>query len=178
MRWLGVLVAAVMCAGCGVARQPDSARTVAAFEVPLPTERELDEFLALLRQVAQGEGVHVDAADTQELVQTGKDMPAAKMTLHAAVWRGSDDDRAEAVIMDQADPLGQVWIMFSKGENPKLATAYRNKAVKAIFRRWPETLSLPIMPTGAIPLHQDLVRTANGYKVDPSAAGKYAKDAS
>jgi len=37
--------------------------------------------------------------------------------------------------------------------------------MREIMQRWPCTLSLPIMPTGAIPLHGDLVRTSNGYMV-------------
>lgn len=35
-------------AGCGKARQPESAKTVAAFEVPLPSEKHRDEFLSVL----------------------------------------------------------------------------------------------------------------------------------
>jgi hypothetical protein len=167
----------MFCTACGTAPQPESAKTVAAFEVPLPTQPERDQFLSLLRQVAQTEGLHVDAASARELQQTARDVPLAKMTLHAAVWRGSNDGESEAVIMDQADHLGQVWIMFSKGRDPLLATKFRDKAVKAIFARWPKTLSLPIMPTGAIPLHDDLVKTAGGYKVAASAAARYAKDA-
>ena len=42
-----------------------------------------------------------------------------------------------------------------------------------IMLHWSGTLSLPIMPTGAIPLHRDLVRTPNGYIVNPSDAYKY-----
>ena len=162
-----------MCVACGVAQQPESAKTVAAFEISLPTKDERDEFLAVLRREAEAEGLHVDAADEQRLIQTGRDIPAAKMTLHAAVWRGTDDNESEAVIMDQADHLGRVWIMFSKGEDPRLASQFREKAVRAIFARWPDTLILPIMPTGAIPLHGDLVRTPKGYKVTTSAAAKY-----
>lgn len=173
MKWLLLPIASAMCVACGNAPQPESAKTVAAFEVLLPTQDEREEFLALLRRTAEAEGLHLDAADTQQLIQTGKDIPAASMTLHAAIWRGTDDDESEAVIMDQADHLGQVWIMFSKGDDPRLASQFREKAVRAIFARWPHTLSLPIMPTGAIPLYRDLVRTPTGYKVAPSAAAKY-----
>ena len=42
-----------------------------------------------------------------------------------------------------------------------------------IMVHWPGTLALPIMPTGAIPLHQDLVLTPAGYIVKPSEAHKY-----
>jgi hypothetical protein len=45
--------------------------------------------------------------------------------------------------------------------------------MREIIVRWPSTLSLPIMPTGAIPLHRDLIHTPNGYIVNPSEAHKY-----
>lgn len=173
MRWIAAVTVMLTFSGCGIAPQPESARTVAAYEVSLPTENQRNEFLSLMSRIAQSEGLHLDAASHEELIQTAKAVPLAKMTVRAAVWRGSSDDDAEAVIMDQADHLGEVWIMFSKGEDAQLATKFRDKAVEAIFDRWPGTLSLPIMPTGAIPLHRDLVRTANGYQVAPSAAANY-----
>jgi hypothetical protein len=64
--------------------------------------------------------------------------------------------------------------VFSKGEDPQLTTRFRESAVREIMLRWPDTLSLPIMPNGAIPLHRDLVRTPSGYIVNPSEAHKYA----
>jgi hypothetical protein len=42
-----------------------------------------------------------------------------------------------------------------------------------IMLHWPGTMTLPIMPTGAIPLHGDLVRTPTGYIVKPSEAPRY-----
>jgi len=44
--------------------------------------------------------------------------------------------------------------------------------MREIMLHWPDTLALPIMPTGAIPLASDLVRTPTGYVVRPSAAHK------
>lgn len=46
--------------------------------------------------------------------------------------------------------------------------------MRAVTRIWPDTLPLPIMPTGAIPLHRDLIKTPDGYVVDPTKARKYA----
>jgi hypothetical protein len=93
--------------------------------------------------------------------------------MNAAVWRGANDDEAVAFVMDQPDHLGQAWIMFLRGKAPQLATRFRESAMRQIMLRWPDTLSLPIMPTGAIPLHGDLIRTPNGYMVNPSEAHKY-----
>lgn len=126
--------------------------------------------------MARAEGLHIDSATRQELQRTAEIIPAAEMTIHATVWRGEKDDDSEAVIMDQHDHLGQVWIMFSQGEDPQLATRFRQRAMREIMARWPETLSLPIMPNGAIPLHADRVRTPEGYIVDPAAVSKYAEE--
>ena len=174
MRWLAAFLTCSIVAGCFVA-QPQSAKVVAAYEISLQSEEDRVEFLAIIRMTASAEGLHVDSATQQELQRTADIRPTAEMTMHAAVWRGSKDDESEAVIMDQYDHLGRVWIMFSKGEDPQLATRFRERVMREIMARWPESLSLPIMPNGAIPLSADLIRTPDGYIVDPSAASKYSK---
>ena len=65
--------------------------------------------------------------------------------------------------MDYRDHLGEVWIAFFKGEDSALASRFRERAIHEIMLHWPGTLPLPIMPTGAIPLHRDLLRTPTGY---------------
>ena len=175
MRWIVTLAICVVVTGCGAA-QPESARTVAAFEVPLPSEADRSQLLSVLRAAAEAEGMHVDAASSNELENMAKAIPGAKMTINAAVWRGSNDREVVASAMDQHDHLGQVWIMFSRGRDPTLTSRFRESAMREITLRWPGTLPLPIMPTGAIPLHRDLVRTPNGYMVNPSEAHKYHLD--
>jgi hypothetical protein len=172
MRWIASLAISVVITGCGAA-QPESARTVAAFEVPLQSEADRNQFLAVLRAAAEAEGMHVDAASSQELEREAKVSPEFEMTMNAAVWRGSNDDEAVASAMDQHDHLGLVWIAFFRGKDPTLASRFRESAMREIMLRWPGTLPLPIMPTGAIPLYGDLVRTPNGYIVNPSEAHKY-----
>ena len=49
-------------------------------------------------------------------------------------------------------------------KDPKLAHRFRERATREITLRWPDCLSLPIMPTGAILLHSNLVRTA-GFSI-------------
>jgi hypothetical protein len=173
VRWIVSVAIFVAIAGCGVADQPESAKTVAAFEVPLPSDADREQFLSVLRGAAQAEGMHVDVESAQDLAQEAKVSPAFAKTMNAAVWRGANDDEAVASAMDQPDHLGQVWITFSRGKDPQLSTRFREDAMRQIMRRWPDTLSLPIMPTGAIPLHGDLIRTPNGYLVNPSEAHKY-----
>jgi hypothetical protein len=174
MQWTVFLVICVLIAGCGGATQPQSAKTVAAFEVPLPSEADRNQFLSVLRSAAGAEGMHVDVESAQDLAQETKVSPAFAKTMNAAVWRGANDSEAVASAMDQPDHLGQVWIMFSRGKDPQLTTRFRETAMREIMQRWPDTLSLPIMPAGAIPLHRDLVRTPNGYIVNPAEAHKYS----
>jgi hypothetical protein len=72
MRRSVLVVLCAVIAACGGAQQPKSAKTVAAFEVPLPSEADRDQFLAVLRAAAEPEGMHVDAATRQELEGNAK----------------------------------------------------------------------------------------------------------
>jgi hypothetical protein len=169
MRWIA-LALLVLCGACGVAPQPESLRTVAAFEVPLPNAEERTEFLAVLSAAAEAEGFHVDAADADDLQMLSKALP---MNIHAAVWRGADDDEVLAGVDDMGGHLGRAWITFSRGEDPRLASRFRERAMRRILARWPSTQSLPILPTGGIPLAADIRLTPEGYRVKPEAASRY-----
>lgn len=146
---------------------------MAAFEVPLNSEAERAQFLSVLRAAAEPVGMHVDKESAQDLEDGAKVSPAFKMTMNAAVWLGANDEEPIASAMDQPDHLGLVWLSFFKGKNPALSSRFRDSVMKEIVARWPGTLSLPIMPTGAIPLHSDLLKTPTGYNVDPSKADRY-----
>jgi hypothetical protein len=117
--------------------------------------------------------MHVGSESTQDLAQETKVKPAFERTMNAMVWRRANDDEAVASAMDQPDHLGQVWIMFSRGKEPQLTTRLRQSAMREIMLRWPDTVSLPIIPNGAIPLRGDLIQTQNGYIINPSAAHQY-----
>ena len=165
-----ILSLSLACAACGAVEQPKSARTVAAYEVPLLTETDKRRFLALLTQQAEAAGFHVDAATDEDLEATSE---VHRQSFNATVWRGKDDEERIASAMDFEDRLGRVWISFSLGEDPVRSRQFRERLVPAIKRAWPDTASLPIIPNGAIPLPGDLVRTPQGYVVNPSEAAKY-----
>lgn len=171
---LAVLVA--MCTailGCVAERHPDSGTTVAAFEVALHSERDRREFLSVLKAAAEAEGMHVNFVEAEELEREAKVNRAFSKTVNAAVWSGSHDDETVASAMDQFDHLGRIWLLFSRGTVPVTATQFRKRAMHEIMLHWPDTLALPIMPTGTIPLSADLMRTPTGYIVKPSEAHKY-----
>ena len=164
---------ALLCTGCGVAEQPEWARTVAAYEVPLPTEADKGRFTELLVREAEAEGFHVDAAAPQELKSQSEVSP---MTFNASVWRGKDDEESIASATDFRDHIGRVWITFALGQDPDRARRFRERLVPRMKEAWPGTASLPIMPNGGIPLVEDLIRTPSGYAVKPSAAARYADE--
>lgn len=173
MRWASAQIVYIVLAGCGVAPQPESYRTVAAYEVPLPLQEDREAFLSILRAAATVEGLHVDSARSEDLQSEAKAIPLAESTLRATVWRGKDDNEPIASAMDGSDHLGKVWVTFSKGTDQALNVRLQQRAMSQIKERWPSTLSLPIMPTGAIPLPRDLIRTSTGYIVDPKQASRY-----
>lgn len=155
--------------GCGLGHQPESLKTVAAYEVPLPTGKDKANFLALLKAEAQTQGFHVDASTTGAMEAQSEVSP---ITFNAAVWRG-DDEEVIASAMDFQDHPGRVWITFSIGENPSRSARFRGSLIGKTKKIWPETASLPIMPNGGIPLTDDLIRTPSGYTVKPAAASRY-----
>ena len=57
--------------------------------------------------------------------------------------------------------------------SPARSTRIREALLTDIRRRWPEARALPILPTGALPLADDLVMTGNGYRIARAAAGRY-----
>ncbi|ATY32306.1 hypothetical protein [Sphingomonas psychrotolerans] len=162
-----------VCSSCAEADQPESARTVAAFEVPLPTQADKQAFLNVVREEASRVGYHLDAATPDELRYLSV---ASPITMNAAVWRGNDEE-AVASAMDLPDNLGFVWFSFSKGTQPERVAAFRDSVMRRVSARWVQTIRLPIMPTGAIPHRMDLVRTPSGYEVDPLEKAKYQLDA-
>jgi hypothetical protein len=173
MRLMTAFMILITGSGCGVASQPESGKAVAAFEVPLLTDSDREQFLLVLRAAAEPEGMHVDAMGKGELQADAAVGPHFRHTLRAAVWVGSKDTDAVAVAMDQSDRLGEVWLMFLRGEDPLSAGRFREQAMTKVMRHWPNTLTLPIMPSGTIPLYQDLIRQGNGYIINPSAASRY-----
>jgi hypothetical protein len=169
------LVVLLGCSACGVAPQPESSRTVTAFEVPVSTKSDRDELVALLRRYAVPEGFHVDAGTDDENKQLSE---VAPITINAAVWRGENDDEVIASVMDGADHIGLGWLTFSQSEEPERTARFRDNVMKQIKARWPRTAALPIMPPGTIPLKEDLVLTKGGYRVRQDAASKYELPAS
>lgn len=158
-----------ICTACGPVHHPESIRTIAAFEVPLPTVVERHQFIEVLRREAAAAGLHVDAVSDEDLHILSQISP---LTMNAAIWRGDDEEMVASAINPPTRPE-KVWITFAQGERPGQFTAFRHGLMRKIIQHWPETLPLPIMPTGAIPNPHDMDRTPSGYVVKPSERWRY-----
>ncbi len=87
MRWTLTLAFVAVALGC-TAKQPESAETVAAFEVPLPTENDRNEFLTVLQSAAKTEGMHVDAREQERTggPQEGYSLGANDAERRSVAW--------------------------------------------------------------------------------------------
>lgn len=171
--WRTLLIGILLgVAGC-VAPQPESLDTVAAFEIPVPTASDRTELLTLIRQEAEADGLQLYAASDEQLRDVSEAIPDARRTVDATVWRGSENALPEVTITDGADHPGRAWITFAKGEDTAQAAQFRERLMRRILLRWPETIALPVMPGGTIPHARHLIRTPSGYKLDPAYAGHY-----
>lgn len=173
MLCLGLLTGCIR--ACQPVPQPESARTVAAFEVPLHTEADRADFLAILSREAAAEGLDVNIEGERDLEVWSEMSPDLRQTIGVSIWRG-DVVRGNEVHVSDRYHNGQAWISFSRGEDPSLARRFRERLMSRISDRWPDTLSIPIPATGGLPLKQDLVRVDQGYEIDPARLAGYTCD--
>lgn len=116
--------------------------------------------------------MHLDFADAAELDAISQ-VAGQHRTMHAAVYGDSHDGESIASVKDWPERPGNIWLMFERGEDVSRAERYREAVMREVRMRWPDTLSLPIAETGAIPNFVDLERTPDGYVIKPSEAWKY-----
>jgi hypothetical protein len=170
------LFASAALLACAPVPQPDSIRFVAAVEIALRTPADRSDLLAMLRRHAAAGGLHVDDVSSQwrDLQRNAPELPDfARGTLYVGVWRGAEDDDLEVSVEDSGH-RARAWVIFSRGEQPELATRMREGLLSAIARRWPGARRLPILPTGGLPLADDLHLGPDGYRIVRSAASRYA----
>jgi hypothetical protein len=156
--------------------QPDSIRYVAAVEIAVRTPADRSDLLAMLRRHAAAGGLHVDDS-SREFQALQRNAPEAvpdfvRRTLYVGIWRGAGDDDLE-VSADDAGRPGRAWVIFSRGKQPVLARRMREGLLRAIARRWPGARRVPVLPSGGVPLADDLRLTPAGYRIARSAAPRY-----
>jgi hypothetical protein len=161
---------------CGPIDQPESNRYVAAVEIPLKTAADRADLVTILRRHATADGgLHVDDVTDrwrQFEAEAKTYSPDQQGTIFVGVWRGADDDDIEADVGDSGH-RGRAWLIFSKGRDPARSTKFREAVLSEIDRRWPDAEPLPVLPSGGLPLVDDLRMTASGYKISASSAANY-----
>jgi hypothetical protein len=170
--WKAAILALLV--ACAPADQ-EPVRTVAAIEIPLRSEADRRDLVALFQRHAAPNGLHVDdVSERRQAFEREANMiaPEDRATFYVGVWRGENDDENEVLASDHFHP-GRAWVTFPRGQQPDRSTRIREALLADISRRWPEARTLPILPAGGLPLDDDLVMTENGYRIVRSAAERY-----
>jgi hypothetical protein len=158
-----------------------SVRTVAAVEITVRSAADRADLLNILRSVAATDAsLHVDdmTARWRDFASKSKGLPSqVDGTFYVGVWRGKDDDEMEVDATDMGHK-GRVWLTFPRGLQPERSSRLRSRLLAAIYDRWPDAQAVPVLPSGGLPLSEDLRRTAAGYKIAKSAAARYELPAS
>ncbi len=170
MRRLVALASPITLAACGIAEQPDWIETVAAYGIETSSKSERDDLLAVLNQVAEEHGHHLDSASEETLEEV------YELTINACVWKGQEDDETLACAMDSEDRPGLVYLTFNKGTDPVGNDAFRSAATAALEGRFGRMRSIPVMPNGALPLARDLAFDGEKYSVSEEDFRKYKED--
>lgn len=100
--------------------QPESARTVAAFDIPMPAVSDRRAFLAVLRREAGAAGCRVDAVSEEDLRALSHVTP---LTMNASISCGENGALHMATAMNHPAEPGRIWITFARGEDPQRSMA-------------------------------------------------------
>lgn len=152
--------------------QPASQRTVAAYEVPLPTAQDRADFLTIIAAEAAVHGLDVRVETPEEMAAWARMSPDLRRSLHASIFRGGDLHKTEAEVSDRFH-LGHAWIHFARGDDPELARRFRDGLMARLVQRWPEILRVPVAQTGSLPHREDLIVGSDGYEIDPAKMAGY-----
>jgi hypothetical protein len=166
---------ALTCA-CSRSAAADSFKSVEVVEVPMRTAADHNDLIAMMRTLAASHGMHVDD-DSQKWADFQRSLPPkqpvdTRATIYVGVWRGSTDDDFEVSVSDMMH-LGRAWVTFLKGGHEDLPDKVRQEVTGEIKRRWPNSRSVPVLPSGGEPLAEDLRLTPDGYKIVASAGPRY-----
>jgi hypothetical protein len=166
-----VLLAYLFLSACGVAEQPDWAKTVVAYGIEAPTEKDRSDLIEILRRVARAQGHHVDSATDQELAEV------YHLTINACAWKGKEDHETLACAMDFEERPGLIYLTFDKGSAPGLNTRFRDAVVDELTERFGALPKIPQMPNGALPLARELVLDGKNYTVSQDNLRRYEREA-
>jgi hypothetical protein len=149
--------------------QPASLRVVRAIEIPIRSDADRQDLKDIMKRHGDKTGLYfVDTSESWRNAPTG-----FRKTLYFALDRPTKQ-REEWEVEAYDDGEGtDPWIIFFYGVDPASAKASRDVLVSVLRERFSDMLEVPVMPSGALPLRQDLVRTPAGYEVRPDRAEAY-----
>jgi len=154
-----LLISCLFLSACGVAEQPDWAKTVVAYGIEAPARKDRSDLIDILSRVARVQGHHVDSASDQDLAQV------YHLTINACAWKGEGDDETLACAMDFQERPGLVYLTFDKGSDPGLNARFRDAVVAQLTERFGPLREIPRMPNGSLPLARELVVDGKDYAV-------------
>lgn len=169
---LPILFVLVVLVGCGWVLRPvdqTSIRQVRAVEVPIRSATDREDLKNIMKRHGDKYGLHF--VDTTASWQAAP--PELRKTLYFALDRPVKQREEWEITAEDEGKGTDPWIVFFYGVDPPRAKASRDLLVSALRERFPNLLDVPIMPTGALPLRQDLIRTQAGYEVRPDRAADY-----
>ncbi len=150
-------------------------------EIPITTEADRRDFVAILRKCAAADGgIHVDDVTDRWRdfeAEANTIAPERRGTVYVGLWRGANDDDPEADATDLFHP-GKTWLTFERGRDPVRSAKFRKLVLTEVHRRWPDVQPVPVFPGGDLPNIEDLRQTPTGYKIAASSAALYGLPAS
>jgi hypothetical protein len=142
---------------------------VRAIEVPIRNDIDRKNLRDIMKRHGDVHGLHF--VDTSASWQAAP--PEFKKKLYFALDRPLKG-REEWEVTAKDDGKGaDPWVVFFYGVDPPKAKVSRDLLVAAVREGFPDLLEVPIMPSGALPLRQHLIRTPAGYEVRPDRAAAY-----
>ncbi|SFK52940.1 hypothetical protein [Caulobacter sp. UNC279MFTsu5.1] len=92
------------------------------------------------------------------------------------VYRPLGHDREWPEIQVMANRGGPPWVLFLEAadrEHLGATSRTRDGVLADLRRRWPHLRNVPILPSGGVPLRDDLQLTPTGYKLAARKAEVY-----
>ena len=174
MRNFGTLALLALVCGCSHPTG-DSWKPIAIIEVPVRTYADHHDLVAIMRRMAVSNGMHVDDDSEKWIAFENSQPPKERNTavsIYVGIWRGSQDDDLEAGVSDMFH-VGRAWVSFYQGGHVDFPADKREQVLAGIMQRWHDARLVPILPSGAEPLAEDLRLTSGGYKIAASAGPNY-----
>lgn len=141
-----------------------------AVEVPLDPKAS-GQLARVLEQAAKQEGFFFRDSSAYMRATT-----EGQFTVHMTMFRPLEGEKEWPEVQIQAEGDHSPWVLFLPPAEERYAAATartRQRILAALRERWPNLRKIPILPSGGVPLADDVVLTSRGYKVVANRASDY-----